>query len=53
MSEKRQEVAVGIILFIPIVVAMIGFVMDINFMDIGYLLLVLGIFVKFYMKNKS
>lgn len=48
MYDKREDRAVLMLSFIPVVIAMGGLVVNFNTVDMIYLLVVLTIFLKYY-----
>lgn len=53
MNDKKIDIVVLALLCIPVIMAAGGLIMHFNVIDFGYLLLVLIVFTKFYIKAKN
>lgn len=53
MNDKKTDIVVLALLCIPVLMATGGLVINFNIIDFGYLLLVLIVFTKFYIKVKN
>lgn len=52
MCDRKEDMSVLVLLFIPVVIAVGGLVVNFNTVDIIYLVLVLAMFFKYCYKGK-
>lgn len=52
MCDRKEDMSVLVLLFIPVVIAVGGLVVNFNTVDIIYLVLVLAMFFKYCRKGK-